>query len=282
MADKGIDHTKITEFIPYKTMAMDLESILANLTRMYVSRGNADMVELLTLSTAELFPIGSFDAEAERYEYVLKLAVPVKFHNHLRNHILDTTIQPQLLKDITTITAPYLHEFISAVFVVIRIEQDSNWRDAALDWVSGSSQADEKPRQFDMFICCAPDDENGFANELRSLLTARNLKVAFHPLVSTKERDIHHLLADFDKTSRFGVLVVSEALAKLSFPIESLQQLVEQVLNPGKRFCQVWDKIGRTEVANFSDSLARSLAFSTERMTSERVCELLLEVANLQ
>lgn len=57
-------HRKIVEFIPYKTMAMDLESILASLARIYVSRNDAEMVELISLAQPELFPVGSFDAEA--------------------------------------------------------------------------------------------------------------------------------------------------------------------------------------------------------------------------
>jgi len=53
---------KIVEFIPYKTMALDLEAILASLTRIYVSRNDLDMVELITSCQPELFPVGSFDA----------------------------------------------------------------------------------------------------------------------------------------------------------------------------------------------------------------------------
>jgi hypothetical protein len=62
---------KVIEFVPYKTMVMDLESILANLARIYVSRNNIEMVEIVTMSQAELFPVGSFDPDAEKYEYVL-------------------------------------------------------------------------------------------------------------------------------------------------------------------------------------------------------------------
>jgi hypothetical protein len=89
-------HEKIVEFIPYKTMAMDLESIPASLTRMYVSRNDTDMVERLSLSQPELLPVGSFDDEAERYEYELKLAVPVKLHHHLRDNV--EKIQPSCVR----------------------------------------------------------------------------------------------------------------------------------------------------------------------------------------
>jgi hypothetical protein len=271
-------HKEIIEFIPYKTLAMDLESILANLTGMYVNRNDADMVELITLCQAELFPIGSLDAKAERYEYVLKLAVPVKFHNHLRDNI--GKIQPQLRADIATVTAPYIHEFISEVFIVIKIEQDPGWRDAALEWVAGSTGDDTK-KEFDIFICHAPQDESEIVNEMKTVLARKNIRVTTKVLSSAKGKDIHRALTEFEKTSRFGVFVVSQSVTKQQFQQEALDRLTKYILNPGKKFCQIWDKISRTDVANFSPALARSLAFSTERMTVEEICGLLLKVSNI-
>jgi hypothetical protein len=236
------------------------------------------MVELITLSQPELFPIGSFDAEAERYEYVLKLAVPVKFHNHLRDNIV--RIQAQLLADIATVTAPYLHEFISEVFVVLKIEQDLGWRDAVMDWVmEGTGQHAKK--ETDILIMHAPADENGIAAEMKAAFEKKNLGVARHSMVSVKDKDIHHALAEFEKRTHFGVFVVSQAVTRLPFAQETLDRIVEYLMNPGKKFCQIWDKIERTDVADFSPALARSLALSTERMTVDQVCGLLMKSANL-
>jgi len=270
-------HRKIVEFIPYKTMAMDLESILASLTRIYVSHGDTQMVELLTLCQPELFPVGSFDAEAERYEYVLKLAVPVKFHHHLRDNI--DTIQPRLRADIELVTAPYLHEFISEVFVAIQIEQDREWREAAMDWVMEGNP--EGKKSHDILIFCAPADEGGIAAELTAALEKRKLKVARHVLVSVKDKDLHHALDEFEKRSHFGVVVVSQALAKLHFPEEAKDRIVSYLLHPEKKCCQIWDKIERPDVASFHPALARSLAPSTARMTVEQVCDLLVKSSNL-
>ena len=271
-------HRKIVEFIPYKTMAMDLESILANLTRIYVSRNDSEMVELITLAQPELFPVGSFDAEAERYEYVLKLAVPVKFHNHLRDNI--DKIQPQLRADIAMVTAPYLHEFISEVFVVLQIEQDREWREAALDWVmEGSSKRAKK--ESDILILCAPADETGIAREMTIAFEKQQLRIAKHALASVKDKDIHHALDEFEKRAHFGVFVVSQAATRLPFAQEALARIVEYVLHPEKKVCQIWDKIERPDVANFHPALARSLALSTARMSVEQVCQLLVKTANL-
>jgi hypothetical protein len=269
-------HRKIVEFIPYKTMAMDLESILASLARVYVSRGDTQMVELLTLCQAELFPVGSFDAEAERYEYVLKLAVPVKFHHHLRDNI--DKIPPQLRADIATVTAPYLHEFISEVFVVIQIEQDREWREAAMDWVMEGNP--EGTKAHDLLILCAPADEGGIASELMGALQKRKLKVAKHVLVSVKDKDIHHALDEFEKRSHFGVVVVSQALAKLPFSEEAKDRIVSYLLHPEKKCCQIWEKLERPDVASFHPALARSLAPSTARMTVDEVCDLLVKLAS--
>lgn len=269
--DSKPGHQKIVQFIPYKTMGMDLEAILASLTRIYVIRNDADMVELITLSEPELFPIGSFDAEAERYEYVLKLAVPVKFHNHLRDNI--DKIQPQLLADIATVTAPYLHEVITDVFVVLKIVQDPTWRDAAMNWVMEGAKPAK--READLMLLYAPDDEGGIVRELTAALAPKNVKVAKHALTQVRDKDIQHALAEYERRARCGVLVVSKALARLPFSEEALNQLIGYLTNPGKQFSQIWHQMERANVANFNPALARSLALTTERMTVAEISDLL-------
>jgi hypothetical protein len=64
-------------------------------------------------------------------------------------------------------------------------------------------------------------------------------------------------------------------------PDEARELLVAQVMNPGKRLTQIWHEIERTDVANFNPALARSLAFTTERMTVAESCALLVKSANL-
>ena len=273
------NHKKVVEFIPYKTMHMDLESILANVTRVYVNRHDVAMVELLSLSEAELFPIGSFDAEAEKYEYVLQLAVPVKFYNHLKANIVN--FEPQLLKDITAITAPYKHEYISEVFIVIKIERDSGWREAALDWAAQHEASNAlPPKEFDFFICHAPGDE-AVVKDLKDCLAGKEIKVVSKSLVATKEKELHHVLKEFEKTAKFGLFVISPSVTGASFAPESLDPLVHAIMDPSKRFFQVWHNVGRADVANFSAPLARSLAFSTERMSVPEICGLLLQISNL-
>lgn len=270
-------HQKIVQYIPYKTMAMDLEAILASLTRIYVIRNDVDMVELITLSEPELFPIGSFDAEAERYEYVLKLAVPVKFHNHLRDNI--DKIQPQLLADIATVAAPYLHEVITDVCVVLKIVQDPTWREAAMNWVLESAKPVK--READLMLVYAPADEEGIVRELGAALAQRKVKVARHALTQVKDKDIQHALAECDRRARCGVLVVSKALTRLPFSEEAVNQLIGYLANPAKQFSEIWHQIERTDVANFNPALARSLAFTTERMTVAEICDLLVKSTSL-
>jgi hypothetical protein len=275
--ESQVNHKKIIEFIPFKTMSMDLESILANLAKLYINQNDFDMVELVSMSQAELFPIGSFDAEAERYEYVLKLAVPVQFHNHLTYNI--QTIQPRLLKDITAITAAYIHEFISEVFVSIIIEQDSLWREKALDFVESiDGSADARKKSTGISILCALGDENGIASEIAGMLGKKGLVADVKPIVSNNKKDNHHVLVDLEKTSRFGLCIISKKFMELELAQEFLDTLISSIINPGKRFCQIWDKASRNEVANFSPALARSLAYTTERMSAETISGLIVQL----
>ncbi len=106
-------YNTMVEFIKFKTLSMDLETILSNVTKIYINRNDFDMAELIALSEAELFPVGSYDEKAQRYEYVLKLSLPAKYFDHLRNNI--DPIRKKILDDLTLVTVPYIHEFISEV-----------------------------------------------------------------------------------------------------------------------------------------------------------------------
>jgi hypothetical protein len=274
-------YKKIVEFIPYKTLSMDMESILANLTKIYVNRRDTDMIELVTQSQAELFPVGSFDAQAENYEYALQLAVPAGFFNHFKAGI--EKIQRQLLDDISVITAPYIHEVICEVFVVIKIEQDSKWREDVFDLYTNSEALTNNASafQFDIAIFHAPDD-GSIVHEMSVALSTKGLKTGLKPLTSIKEKDIHHLLKDFEKTCRFGVCIISKSFMNLQFSQESIGQIVSSILNPGKRFYQIWDKVSRGDVANFNVSLARSLVYTTERMSVATICDYLVRVSGVK
>jgi hypothetical protein len=276
------NYKKIVEFIPLKTLSMDLESILANLTKMYVNRNETDMIELIASSQPELFPIGSFDSGAEKYEYALKLALSAEFFNHLKNDI--GKIQKQIMSDLTVITAPYVHEFIREVFIVIKIVQDSKWRDEIFDLYleSESSAHSARAPAADMVLFHAPADGNGIVAEMKTILIARGCSVDDKVLTSIKDKDIHHVLKDFEKASRFGVCIISKAFMELPFSHESINLIVSYILNPGKRLYQIWDNVNRTDVVNFNAALARSLVYSTERMTVEAICDYLLKVAGLK
>ncbi len=276
------NYKKIVEFIPFKTLSMDMESILANLTKIYVNRNQTDMIELVALSQAELFPIGSFDDGAEKYEYALKLAVSADFFNHLKKDL--EKIRTQITSDLSVITAPYLHEFIREVFIVIKIEQDSKWRDEVFNLYLESEQSSHGAHAAatDITLYHAPVDGNGIAAEMEKVLKSRGVNVDAKAFSLVKDKDIHHALRDFEKSSRFGVCIISKAFMELPFSHESISQIVSYILNPGKRFFQIWDKVNRTDVVNFNAALARSLAYSTERMSVEVICDYLVRVAGLK
>jgi hypothetical protein len=274
------NHEKVVKFIPFKTMHMDLESILANVARIHVNRKDYAMVELLSMASPELFPIGSFDDEAEKYEYVLQLSVPVKFYHHLKNDLVD--FETRLLSDIAAVTAPYNHEFISEVFIVVKIEHDSSWREAALDWAAKNPENDTAPRkEFDFIICHASEDETTVASELRKAMIGKRARVGWRRIDMVKDKDLRHLVKEVEKKSSFGIFIISPAILKMSFSPESVEEFTAAVIDPGKCFFQLWHNVGRAEVANFNASLARSLAFSTERMGIGEIGELFLRMSAL-
>jgi hypothetical protein len=270
------------EFIPFKTLSMDLETILSNVTKIYLNRNDADMAELIALSEAELYPIGSYDENAERYEYVLKLSAPAKYFDLLKNNI--DPLRKQILSDIEIITAPYIHEFISEVFIVIKIEQDSLWRNSILENIDTDDTTDairSAPFEFAFFF--APSDaRSGVVIDMEKILIAKGFKITLKPLLSIHHRDIHSVLKEVEKTCRFGICSISKAFIELSFEQDTIDLLTSHVTDPRKGFFQVWDNVSRTDIAAFNPILARSLACSTERMSAEEICENILRQTGLK
>ena len=263
----------MVEFIQFKTLSMDLESILSNVTRMYVNSNDYNMAELIALSEAELYPVGSYDEKAERYEYVLKLSVPVKYFDHLRDNI--DPIRRRISDDLTLITAPYIHELISEVFIVIKIEQDSQWRSSVLEYVA-EAQLTSGTAECDCMLFFASPDSGGIVVEMEKRLIDKGIKAVMTPLSSISKKELHSVLRNFEKTSRFGIFLISKAFLELSLPAEVINEIAWNIINPAKNFYQLWDMVSRTDVAAFSSVLARSLACSTERMSVESICENIL------
>jgi hypothetical protein len=273
---KVTSHQKMIEFIPFKTLSMDLETILSNVTKIYLNRYDYNMAELIALSEAELYPIGSYDENAEKYEYVLKLSVPAKYFDLLKNNI--DPLRHQILRDIEIITAPYLHEFISEVFIVMKIEHDSLWRNAILENIdTPDTHHTAKSAPFDFAFFFAPSDaRSGIVVDMEKVLIAKGFKITLKPLLSINIRDLHSVLKEVEKTCRFGICCISKAFIELPFTQDVIDLLVSHVIDPRKSFFQVWDNVSRTDIAGFNPTLARSLACSTERMSAEMVCENLL------
>jgi len=208
---------------------------------------------------------------------VLKLAVPIQFHHHLSCNI--QTIQPRLLKDIKTITAAYIHEFISEVFVSVIIEQDPKWRQRALDFVeSKAGLAGARTKSPGISIVCASGDENGIASDIAGILGKKGLATEILTIAANKKKETHHMLVELEKASMISLCVISKKLLELELSQEFVDNFVENIINPDKRFCQIWDNLSRNEVAGFNPALARILAYTTERMSAETICGLIMEL----
>jgi hypothetical protein len=261
---------------------MDLETILSNVAKIYLNRSDTTMAELIALSEAELYPVGSYDENAEKYEYVLKLSVPAKYFELLKNNI--DPLRKQILNDIEIITAPYIHEFISDVFIVIKIEQDSLWRSAIFENMSTSDASNAvRSALFDFAFFFAPSDgENGIVIDLEKILLSKGYRIVMKPLLSVHTRDIQSALKEFEKTCHFGICSISKAFIELPFTQESIDPLISQISDPFKRFFQVWDTVSRTDIATFNPDLARSLACTTERMSAEVICKNILWQAGMK
>jgi hypothetical protein len=141
---------------------------------------------------------------------------------------------------------------------------------------SGSvGQETPLPREWDVFVCHASEDKEGFARPLAEKLRAQNLNVWFDEFTLTVgdslRRSIDHGLAH----SRFGVVIISQNFMRKEWPQKELDGLVGREVAGVKVILPVWHEITAESVRTYSPILADRLAASSDNGLDHVVAELL-------
>lgn len=123
--------------------------------------------------------------------------------------------------------------------------------------------------RYDVFICHASDDKEGFVRPLAEAL--RNLGVSVWydefslEIGDSVSREIDRGIAG----ARFGIVVVSRAFIGRPWPEHELRGLVNRDVEEDMRLLPIWHGVSKREVSEFSPSLADSLAIDTQRVGAQ-------------
>lgn len=133
---------------------------------------------------------------------------------------------------------------------------------------------------WDVFISHASEDKASVARPLRDALTRMGIAVW---LDETQMRIGHSLRRKIDdgiRSSRFGVVVLSEAFFQKGWTNHELDGLVTRTVAGEQSLLPIWHDLSADQVRAFSPSLADKVAMSTEAFTIEEIAEQIAEVIN--
>jgi hypothetical protein len=135
--------------------------------------------------------------------------------------------------------------------------------------------ADKGIEEYDVFVCHAWEDKEGFVDELVLELNELNVKVWYD-----KERidwgdSIRVKIDEGLAKSKFAVVVISpHFIAKGKFwPKEELDGLFQKESVNGKTVLPIWHNITKKEVMAYSLTLAGKLAMTTATMTPKEIAD---------
>ncbi len=133
-------------------------------------------------------------------------------------------------------------------------------------------------RTFDVFISHASEDKAEVVRPLAIALQAASLSVWYDEfelrIGDSLRRKIDRGLA----SSRFGVVVLSQAFFGRGWPEYELDGLVTRAVSGDQILLPIWHNVSKREVMNYSASLADRLARSTSTHTVEEIAAEIIDL----
>ncbi len=142
----------------------------------------------------------------------------------------------------------------------------------------------ENMPKYDVFISHASEDKDAVVRPLANLLREKGVKVWYDEfelqIGDSLRRKIDLGLAN----SRFGIVIISRDFIKKGWANYELDGIITKTTSGEQILLPIWHNITRSEVINYSPSLADKLARDTSRDTIEDIAEeissLVLEYHN--
>jgi len=133
-------------------------------------------------------------------------------------------------------------------------------------------------RVFDVFISHASEDKDDVVRPLANALRQANLSVWYDEFELRIGDSLRRKIDRGLGSSRFGVVVLSQAFFGKGWPEYELDGLVSRAVSGDQILLPVWHNVTKSEVIKYSPSLADRLARSTGTHTVEEIAREIAEV----
>jgi archaellum component FlaC len=115
----------------------------------------------------------------------------------------------------------------------------------------------------DVFISHASEDKDAFVRPMAEALRDAGIKVWYDEFSLTWGDSLRKNIDRGLASSRFGIVVLSEAFFRKQWPQQELNGLVTLELDGKARILPIWHKVSKDEVRQFSPTLADKVAMNT-------------------
>lgn len=131
---------------------------------------------------------------------------------------------------------------------------------------------------YDVFICHASEDKEGFVRPLAEALQKEHVEVWYDEFSLKLGDSIRRSIDKGLRQSRFGIVVLSESFFKKEWTQYELDGLTELEMGRDKVILPVWHNVARRDVLRFSPSLAGRKATLSSNGLSRVVAEIINEI----
>lgn len=126
------------------------------------------------------------------------------------------------------------------------------------------TNAQREEKRWDVFICHASEDKSAVVDPLEKELQKHGLRVWLDRSVLTIGDSLRRKIDEGLGSSRFGVVVLSQAFFTKSWPQRELDGLVQREISEGKVILPIWHNVSHADILKYSSPLADKVAVSTQ------------------
>lgn len=138
------------------------------------------------------------------------------------------------------------------------------------------SREDDDHLQYDVFISHASEDKDDFVRPFAEHLKSLGVDVWYDEFSLIWGDSLRKKIDKGLANSKFGIVVISRDFVQKDWTEYEFNGLVAKEINGSGRILPIWHNITKSEVINFSPSLADKMALSTANNTVEEIAEKLL------
>lgn len=133
---------------------------------------------------------------------------------------------------------------------------------------------------WDVFISHASEDKDAVARPLRDALTRRGVTVWLDEAQMRIGNSLRRKIDEGIRSSRFGVVVLSEAFFEKGWTNHELDGLVTRTVAGEQSLLPIWHDLTAEQVRAYSPSLADKVALSTDQNSIDDIAQQIADVVN--